>query len=229
MTVEDAATPVEVQTRYDQFPATIKGAFVMRGADGNPHAIELTEARVGRIPQGGSKPVPMESVRVDVAPGRDLFVPFEVAVSDLEPGWYAVFSSVRVDAGRSFAFFSRAFSVPWARDSVRRGSSKPARAVKAGRDGFVIEAVDLRTDCAVVSWRPASEAGSTEGASVRLTTDGRDLEAVASRYRPLGSRGQSGPLTRSVFYPVRRGTEHLGLIVTSSSGQVSPAVELPLP
>ena len=158
MNTDDTIMPVEVQTKFDQFPATIKGAFVMSGADGNPHAVDLEEAKLGRVPQGRTKDIPLEAVRVDVAPGRDLFVPFEVAVSDLEAGWYALFSSVQVDAGRSWTFFSRAFSVPWAREDVRRGTVKAGRTVMAGLDGFIVEAVEMRSDCAVVSWRSAAGA-----------------------------------------------------------------------
>jgi hypothetical protein len=225
---EEATMPVDVQTRYDQFPATIKGAFVMRGADGNPHAVDLEEARVGRVPQGPSKVIPIEAVRVDVAPGRDLFVPFEVAVSDLESGWYALFSSVRVDAGVSWAFSSRAFSVPWPREAIRRGNTRVDRTIKAGSESFVIEAIDMRADCAVVTWRPEAEDGSTEGASVRLFADDRELESVASRFRPLGDRAQPGPNTRSVFYPIRRGTSRLGLALalTGPAGFESDAIEL---
>lgn len=227
MTVDDTTVPVDVQTRFDQFPATIKGAFVMSGADGNPHAIDLEEAKVGRIPRGPSKDIPVEAVRVDVAPGRDLFVPFEVAVSDLESGWYALFSSVRVDAGRSWTFFSRAFSVPWPREAVRRGSLKPGQTIKVGSEGLVIETVDMRTDSTVVSWRPATE-GSSEGATISVFADDRELEPVASKFRPLGPRPQTGPTIRSVFYPVRRGTSSLSLVVGGISGQRSAPLRLPL-
>jgi hypothetical protein len=228
MSVGDEGVPVDVQTRYDQFPATIKGAFVMRGADGLPHAVDLEEARIGRVPQGPSKAIPIEAVRVDVAPGRDLFVPFEVGVSDLESGWYALFSSVRVDAGRSWAFSSRAFSVPWPREAVRRGAARVGSTVSAGSEAFVIESIDMRVDCTVVAWRSGTEGGSTEGASVRVFADDRELEAVAAKFRPLGERPQPGPNTRSVFYPVRRGTSTLGLALTGPAGFESDAIELPI-
>lgn len=228
MSGEDTTMPVDVQTRYDQFPATIKGAFVMRGADGNPHAVDLEEARIGRIPQGPSKPIPIDAVRVDVAPGRDLFVPFEVAVSDLDSGWYALFSSVRVDAGDSWAFSSRAFSVPWPREAIRRGNTRVDRTIKVGSESFVIEAIDMRADCAVVTWRPEGEDGSTEGASVRLFAADRELEPVASKFRPLGDRTQPGPNTRAVFYPVRRGAMSLEVAVEAASGQASERLDVPI-
>ena len=57
--------PVDLQTRFDQFPATIKGAFVLRGADGNPHAVDLIESTVDRIPSGPTRPVPVAQTRVE--------------------------------------------------------------------------------------------------------------------------------------------------------------------
>lgn len=224
----DATMPVDVQTRYDQFPATIKGAFVMRGADGNPHAVDLEEARVARVPQGPSKAIPIEAVRVDVAPGRDLFVPFEVAVSDLESGWYALFSSVRVDAGGSWAFSSRAFSVPWPREAIRRGNARVDRTITAGSEAFVIESIDMRADCSVVTWRPEAEDGSAEGASVRLFAGDRELEPVASKFRPLGERAHAAGSTRAVFYPVRRGAISLAVAVEARSGHASERLDVPI-
>src|SRR5438034_10410724 len=87
--------PIRVQTRFERFPASIKGAFVMAGADGNPHAVKIERAEVVRVPDGPSKPVPVEERAMDVAPARDLFVPFEVGVTDLEPGWHRVVWGVR--------------------------------------------------------------------------------------------------------------------------------------
>src|SRR6266508_2322300 len=56
--------PVDLRTRFDQFPATIKGAFVLRGADGNPHAVDLIASTVDRIPSGPTRPVPVGQTRV---------------------------------------------------------------------------------------------------------------------------------------------------------------------
>src|SRR5207248_2453390 len=88
--VSETPMPVELSTKFDQFPATVKGALVMRGADGNPHAVELTSCTVARLPAGQAKPIPLGEVQVNVAPGRDLYVPFEVNVGDLDPSWYAI-------------------------------------------------------------------------------------------------------------------------------------------
>jgi hypothetical protein len=93
--------PVGVRTRFERFPATLKGAFVLRGEDGDPHVVVLEGASLARLPSGRAVPVPTEPLQVDVAPARDLFVPFEAPVSELSPGWYEIRSTIRVDGGRT--------------------------------------------------------------------------------------------------------------------------------
>ena len=49
--------PIALRTRFERFPASIKGAFVLQGADGNPHTVRLESARIARIPGGTSKAI----------------------------------------------------------------------------------------------------------------------------------------------------------------------------
>src|SRR5207247_10733978 len=87
--------PIRVQTRFERFPASIKGAFVMAGADGNPHAVKIERAEVVRVPDGPSKPVPVEERARDVAPARGLFVRFQGGVPGFEPAWQPVVEARR--------------------------------------------------------------------------------------------------------------------------------------
>src|SRR5713226_4531239 len=103
--------PVSVLTRFERFPATIKGAFVLRSADPDPHAARIVRAEIVRIPAGGAKPFSFSDAQVDVAPGLDLYVPFEATIADLAPSWYVVRSEVRVDGGRTWEHASRPFAV----------------------------------------------------------------------------------------------------------------------
>ena len=148
--------PIRVQTRFERFPASIKGAFVMAGADGNPHVVRIESADVVRSPGGVVKPVPLEDRQLDVAPARDLFVPFEVAVVEMEPGWYRLTTSVRVDGGRVWGFESRPFTIPWPRNDVRRGTVVVGRSVLADR------ARGRRLDRGVEA-RPAEGRGGPRG------------------------------------------------------------------
>jgi hypothetical protein len=121
--------PISVRARFERFPATVKGAFIFRGEDANPHQVVVGSARVAALGPGGSGPVPMAPVTLDVVPHRDVFVPFELPLSDLEPGWYTLVCDVDVDGSPATYDGGRRFSVPWPRATVRRGAVKVGREV----------------------------------------------------------------------------------------------------
>ena len=54
--------PISVRARFERFPATVKGAFIFRGEDANPHQVVVGGARVSALGAGGSSPVPMAPV-----------------------------------------------------------------------------------------------------------------------------------------------------------------------
>jgi len=220
--------PVDLTIRFDQFPATVKGAFVLRGADGNPHAAELATCSVQRIPQGPAKPIPVGDVHVNVAPGRDLFVPFEVGVADLDPGWYLIRSALRVDAGRTWTFGSRGFVMPWPREAVRRGVVRAGRTVRVGGLDVLLESVDMRPDCAVVTLGRPDPSGSADMPPmiVSLTAGEATLDAVPAEARPFGPRPEPPGRWRFAFYPVPRGADRLTVLIRS--GDAARTVELSL-
>ena len=236
--------PVELQTRYERFPVSLKGAFVLRGADGNPHVVQIESAQVARIPSGPGKPFPVEVGIVDVAPNRDLFVPFEAPVSDLEPGWYVVESTVKVDAGRTFVFASRPFTVPWPRTDIRRGSIAVEQTVRAGKGSVRIDRVEMGGDAAAVVWWPEVQGGAekVDGGTPSpapepagdidaiLIADGRALDVLPEQAGRAGrgdvrSRGEH----RTLSYPVPRSTRSLAVGVRLASGKLSEPVQLSLP
>ncbi|HEX8100664.1 MAG TPA: hypothetical protein VF660_10755, partial [Actinomycetota bacterium] len=165
--------PISVQTRFERFPAAVKGAFVMRGADGNPHAVRVDSARVQRFPSGAGTPFSVEERLLDANPIRDLFVPFEAPVLDLPPGWYVIESSIQVDGARTWTFSSRPFSVPWPRSDVRRGSVALGKAVRAGDQRFSLERVEMNPNWAAVIWKPIRPSGGSTDAS-SLASGGAD-------------------------------------------------------
>jgi hypothetical protein len=240
----DQPLPVELQTRYERFPVSLKGAFVMRGADGNPHVVKLESARVARIPSGPGKAFPLDVGIVDVAPNRDLFVPFEAPVSELEPGWYVVESTVKVDAGRTLVFASRPFTVPWSRTDVRRGSIAVEQTVRAGKSSVRIDRVEMGGDAAAVVWWPEVEGVSEPvddgipppapepagGVEAILIADGILLDVIPEQAGRAGqgdvrSRGEH----RTLSYPVPRSTRSLAVGVRLASGRLSEPVQLSLP
>ena len=144
---------------------------------------------------------------LDIAPSRDLFVPFEAAVSELDPGWYAVRSAVQVDAGKSFEFSSRAFSIAWPRNDVRRGVIRLRQPVQVGGRSFVIEEVDLGPDSATVVWRSEEAEDPTSRprqANVVLLADGVALEALPEGAGPATPARRVSGEGRAVFYPMPR-------------------------
>jgi hypothetical protein len=227
-----ADAPIRVQTRFERFPASLKGAFVLRGADGNPHAAQFEWGRVGRVPSGPAKPIPMEERQFDVAPVRDLFVPFEVGVSDLAPGWYRLEASVRVDGGRAWPFSSRSFAIPWPRGDVRRGSYPVGKRVRAGGSSFVVDRVELAGDSASVVWRTESHAGEGQeegppGDAV-LVADGGVLDLLPPEE---GSRlfvSRASGERRTVSYPMPKSVRSAAVVVRLRSGDESEPVGLSL-
>jgi len=228
--------PVQVQIRFERFPASIKGAFVLRGGDGDPHAVQFDWARVARIPAGPAKPITLEDRMLDVAPIRDLFVPFEVAVVEMEPSWYVVESSLRVDGGRSFTYSGRPFTIPWPRSDIRRGTVPVSKAVRAAHVDFRVERVELGRDTAAVLWQPPG--GGDEGerkdapgrdAEAILRADGVELESLPDQVGSRLSEPRTPGERRTLTYPVMRSATSLDLLMRLRSGGVSDPLPIKLP
>ncbi len=233
------SAPISVRTRFERFPSAVKGAFVMRGADGNPHAVRLEWARVARFPSGPSAPFPAEDRILDANPIRDLFVPFEAPVLDLDPGWYVIESSVQVDGAGSWVFFSRPFSIPWPRSEIRRGTIPIGKGVAVGNRRFGLERVELNPSWAAVIWRPvrqteasiqagqAVEAEAGPEAEGRLIADGEELEVVPDDAVGIPQL-RSAVEKRTISYPVRRSCTSLTAVMRLPSGEQSDPVPVRL-
>lgn len=210
--------PVQIRTIYERFPVTIKGAFVLSGADPDPHSARILEAVVARIPSGPVKPIAIEDGELDVAPKRDLFLPFEASIAELEPGWYTVRSRVRVDGGRVFELSGRPFAVPWPRSSVRTGSVAVDGRIRLGDVEASIERLDMKTDRVEVIWRverpstPKEDPGPPRLA-LRVSADGSELAEVPWPQSSLET-GFTAGRRRSVCYPVPRGASELTIEVS---------------
>jgi hypothetical protein len=223
----EASKPLEVWTRFERFPASLKGAFVMRGADGDPHAVKFDWARLMRVPAGPAKPVPIEERQIEVGPSRELFVPFEASVSELEPSWYVIRSSLQVDAGRSFEFSSRLFSIPWPRSDIRRGSFRLGASVPVGRRIFHLDLLELGPDTASMIWREEGEEEGGAGTQAALMADGAQLEVLPEDPGLPSARLAPGE-HRTLSYPVPRPTRSLEVVMFTPSGEGSRPVPVPL-
>lgn len=225
--IRASADPLQVKTRFERFPASIKGAFVIQGADGNPHAVRIVSAWVARLPGGTRRPVPLEDQMVDVAPARDLFVPFEAGSADLVPSWYAIESTMQVDGGRSYEFSGRPFAIPWAKGEVRRGSTRLDRRVQVGDRAFVLDRLELGADSSSVVWRV--EGGSTETAvEVAIVADGSKLEVLPASVAALRPEFRTAAdERRTISYPVLRAVRSLALQVRVGARHQSDLVTVP--
>ena len=222
---EGPAEPVLVRAIYERFPITIKGAFVLRGADPNPHTARIISAVIARIPSGPERPIAAPSTEMDVAPKRDLFLPFEASIGDLEPGWYEVRSRVRVDGSRLQEQSGKPFSVAWPRSAVRTGTIPVGKDLRVERRTISVDRVELRTDRAEVHWRADDPPGAGTAPELRLSAGRAALPALPPT--AAGGADARGGRRRAVFYPVPRGATSLVLEI-SVGGRGTKHLTLPL-
>jgi hypothetical protein len=137
---------VSVRAHFERFPATVKGAFVVRGEDANPHQVVIRSASAVSADGGASRPIELESVTLDVAPHIDVFVPFELAVTDLEPGWYELVCDGAVDGVAAGFRGAKRFVVAWPRSALRRGSVRVQRRLEAEGRSVKVDEIDCGGD-----------------------------------------------------------------------------------
>jgi hypothetical protein len=162
-----------------------------------------------------------------------MFIPFEVPVMDLDPGWYQFVSAVKVDGARVWTFKSRPFTIPWPRNDVRRGAMVVGERVSAEGMEFEVERVELGADTAVVVWReavgdPDPAAPAAPEAAAVLFADGVELAGVPpfEGFKSFEPR-QPGE-RRSVSYPVPKATRSLEVMIRLSPTKASAHLTVPI-
>jgi len=188
---------ISVRARFERFPATVKGAFILRGEDANPHQVAFRSARIVTFGGGEGRPFAMPENILDVAPRQDVFVPFELPVSDLEPGWYGLECELEVDGFSGSFEGGRRFAVPWPRATVRRGQVKVDKKLKLG-DGSVL-IVD-QVECGGDSIKVLFAVQPPGPVTVQLSADGARLEVLDVEIDEGTGRGKvtAYPLLRTV-------------------------------
>jgi hypothetical protein len=198
---------VRIRAHFERFPISLKGALVMRGADGNPHQVRLGATRVVELGGRGTAPMGVAPATLDVAPNRDLFVPFEFPVAELEPGWYAIECEVSIDGSPTTVRPGKRFAVPWPRGSTRRDQVSLGRSVEVGGDEVRLD----RLECASDSISVAYEGGE---ASLSLTADGTRLPVLDSRFDPDTGTGVV------TAYPVMKTQHRLAVSIKGAAERV---------
>ncbi len=182
---------VSIRAHFERFPATVKGAFVLRGADRDPHQVVIREARIAEAGRGDTHPIELSPVVLDVAPNRDLFVPFEFGVTELGAGWYGIEIDVDIDGTPETVRPGKRFPVAWPRASTRRGTVPIGRAV-AAEGGAQVSLEQL--DCSADSVRIAFSA--EEDVDLRIYADEAPLPILDEEFDRESGKG------RRTAYPV---------------------------
>lgn len=89
---------VDIEVRYERLAQGIRGALILKSGDGDPHQlgfdrVELTPEVTG----GPTYPVTVGDLLLEVQPGLDLVVPFEVRRGEVPRGVYLLLVSATVD------------------------------------------------------------------------------------------------------------------------------------
>ena len=212
----DLIDAISVRARFERFPATVKGAFILRGENPEPHQVEFRGGNVVRIGTEVKVPMPMVAASLDVAPHRDIFVPFEMPLGDLEPGWYTFQADLEVDGLVEAFDGGRRFSVPWPRATVRRGQIRVDRDVALGDAVVHVEHLDCGGDSLKLHLRCEPPGSLTLG----LRADGDHLEVLELEVDEATGR------VKATAYPVMRAHRSLHLALL---GPVKATAELDIP
>ena len=89
---------IKIRFKSERLAAGVRGVFLLSATDGNPHQVRIHEVRLrthGSRTEG--HPLKIEPMVLDVQPGPELVVPFDVRANEVPKGTYAVGAQVLVD------------------------------------------------------------------------------------------------------------------------------------
>jgi hypothetical protein len=171
---------LSIRAHYERFPISVKGAFVLRAADGDPHQVKILRATSAGMAGEGERSLELGEVTLEVAPNLDLFVPFEVPISELGPGWYELRCDLAIDADPVSVQPGNPFSVAWPRATTRRGNVPVAAAI-----GDVhVDHVDCVSDAIRVVYTAEASA------DLSVAADGRKLPVVDTEFDTGSGKGK---------------------------------------
>ena len=204
---------ISIRAHYERFPATIKGAFVLRGEGRDPRQVRIEDARVIEVSGGGSQSIAMEPVTLEVAPHLDLFVPFEVPLTELGAGWYSLECDVVIDGVPDVVHPGDRFPLAWPRATVRRGPVPVGKSLDVSGDTVAIDQIDCAGDSIKIGFT------ATKAPTLTLTADGATVPVLDTQFDDATGRG------KIVGYPLMRTQRALSI---DASGAKRP-LEVTLP
>jgi hypothetical protein len=204
---------VAFRAHFERFPASVKGAFVLRAADGDPHQVRIDVAKVREVVGSTGRTIDVEPVTLDVAPNLDTFVPFEFALTELSAGWYTLECEVAVDGSPATVRPGDRFAVPWPRATVRRGPVPVRKTAQVeGGPKVRLEQLDCGGDSSTLRYEAAASV------DLRLSADGARVPVLDAGF---DEERQAGSVTA---YPLLKSQLSLTIEIKGA-----PAVEVPLP
>jgi hypothetical protein len=209
---------VSVRARFERFPASVKGAFILRGDDPDPHQVVLQGARVVQVGGAAGREMALIDTTLDIAPKQDVFVPFETSLAELEPGWYELECDLEVDGVQGTYEGGDRFVVPWPRASTRRGRVEVGKDLRLQAGRVRIEQIECAADSIRVHlWGPKSQP-----LAIRLEADGELLQQLE-----LSHDDQTGR-AKLVAYPLLKSHRALAIAVEAGKGDAGE-LEVKLP
>jgi hypothetical protein len=199
---------VSIRAHFERFPVSMKGAFVLRGADRDPHQVRIDAADIVELSGGGRVPIGLQKLTLDVAPKLDLFVPFEFPVTELGPGWYGLECRITIDGDAAAVRPGKRFAVPWPRATVRRGAVPVGKAVVAAGTTLRLDQVDCAGDSIKIAYT------APEAASLKVSADGVTITVLEEEFDDQAGKG------RVTAYPLLRSQSRLAIEVRGASTPV---------
>jgi hypothetical protein len=209
---------VAIRAHFEKFPATVKGAFVLRSADRDPHQVVIKGARVTELAGAGGHPIELQRTTLDVAPKLDFFVPFEFAVTELGAGWYCLETDVDVDGVSQVVRPDRRFAVAWPRATVRRGTVPVGEKVEI--EGGPTVLVD-HLECAGDSMTVHFSADPAEPVDWRVAADGSTVAVLDTQLDEQTGKG------RATTYPLLKTQRSLTIELVHKRARATTEIELP--
>ncbi len=183
----------------------------MRGADGNPHQVRLEDARAVELAGHDSVSMGVQPATLEVAPNRDLYVPFEFPVAELSPGWYAIECEVAIDAEPGTVRPGARFAVPWPRGVTRRDQIRVEKSVIIGGEKVRLDQVECRIDSIELRYEGAE-------AVITLAADGVRVPVLETTF---DVESGSGSVTA---YPLLKTQRILTIVVKGGGGPIEVAL-----
>lgn len=184
----------------------------MRGADGDPHQIRLDDARAVELAGHGSVSMGVQPATLEVAPNRDLFVPFEFPVAELGSGWYGVECQVAIDGSPETVRPEARFVVPWSRGATRRDQVLVGKSVPVGGEKVWLDQLECHVDSLELRYEGME-------AAITLTADGARVPVLEVTF---DAETGSGSVTA---YPLLKTQSVLTIAIKGADGSIE--VQLP--